>query len=247
MKIYIAAAWNDERVIKKYMPPYVLESFMYVQDWLLPLVPKFKGFLFDSGAFTFMRGRRETDLDWEEYLGRYIDFIQTNQIQDFFELDIDVVVGYDRVKKMTRTIERKTGRQPIPVWHKSRGLDTFKGMCKDYPYVAIGGIVSREIPPRHYEYLIPLVELAHEQGARIHGLGFTSQKWLRRVHFDSVDSGGWVMAAINGSLVQYQNGRMTTIRRPPGKVLKYGRSERLDWNMREWMKYINRADQGVLT
>jgi len=69
VKIYIAAAWNDERVIKKYMPPYVLESFMYVQDWLLPLVPKFKGFLFDSGAFTFMRGRRETDLDWEEYLG----------------------------------------------------------------------------------------------------------------------------------------------------------------------------------
>ena len=38
------------------------------------------------------------------------------------------------------------------VWHKSRGKDYWLKMIKEYDYVAIGGIVTKEIKPSEYKY-----------------------------------------------------------------------------------------------
>lgn len=90
--------------------------------------------ILDSGAFSAFSGKNN-GLDWDSYIRKYADFILKNNIQKFFELDIDVVVGLRKVEYYRRYLEDKTGRKPIPVWHASRKRDYFLRMCEEYPYV----------------------------------------------------------------------------------------------------------------
>ena len=60
-------------------------------------------FLLDSGAFTFMSGTNSPDFD--QYIIKYIDFINRHDIKYFFELDIDSIVGYEKVKEYTRRLD----------------------------------------------------------------------------------------------------------------------------------------------
>lgn len=75
--------------------------------------------ILDSGAFSAFSGNNN-GFDWDSYVRKYADFILKNNIQKFFELDIDVVVGLRKVEYYRRYLEDKTGRKPIPVWHASR-------------------------------------------------------------------------------------------------------------------------------
>lgn len=129
----------------------MLESFYYVEDWEIPLIKGCELFLLDSGAFTFMNNSK-TAVDFNEYLTTYIDFINKHDIKYFFELDIDAVVGLEEVEKLRKRLEAETGKKCIPVWHKSRGKEKFIEMCKEYDYVAIGGIVTKEIKPVEHKY-----------------------------------------------------------------------------------------------
>ena len=101
MKIYLAgvAPWRNEGIydapIKKHSP-FILESFYYVDQLTEKLIPYLGDFLLDSGAFTFMQSSKN-HVEWEEYIERYADFINRNNIKKFFELDIDSVVGYKKV------------------------------------------------------------------------------------------------------------------------------------------------------
>ena len=101
--------------------PYILESFYYADDDTKRLLPYFGDFLLDSGAFTFMQGKGGSP-NWDEYIERYANFIKENKVQKYFELDIDSVVGYEKVKEYRNKLELLVGWQCIPVWHKSRGI-----------------------------------------------------------------------------------------------------------------------------
>lgn len=96
-------------------PEYVLESFFYIKPWQVEEMPKWKMFLLDSGAFTFMHGVEASSkpVDWDGYMSRYIDFINRHNVQHFFELDVDIIVGYDAVKRMRTRLEAETGKQSI--------------------------------------------------------------------------------------------------------------------------------------
>lgn len=210
----------------------ILESFYYINDWILPLIPQLNGFMLDSGAFTFMQGADK--VDWIEYTDRYAEFINQNDIELFFELDIDSIVGYDEVKNLRKLLEQKTGKQPIPVFHKSRGRDEFIAMAKDYPYIAIGGIVSKEITKESFKHFPWFINTAHEHGAKIHGLGFTSSTGMKNYRFDSVDSTAWLYGNRGGFLYKFRGGEMTKINVPEGKKLK-SRPAAIH-NFREWVK-----------
>jgi hypothetical protein len=73
--------------------PYILESFYYADADTERLLPYYGDFLLDSGAFTFMMSSKN-HVVWEEYIERYANFINRNNVKKFFELDIDsYVVG----------------------------------------------------------------------------------------------------------------------------------------------------------
>lgn len=127
MKIFIAGI-NASKYLGETLNqiPYILESFYYIQEWQLPLIKNAKMFLLDSGAFTFMNSQKDKEINWDVYIERYAKFINDNNIEYFFELDIDVVVGLKEVERLRNKLEKLTNKKCIPVWHKSRGLDYWK-------------------------------------------------------------------------------------------------------------------------
>lgn len=229
----------DDAIMKH--RPYILESFYYTDEDTERLLPYFGDFLLDSGAFTFMQGNHNGKIKWEEYIERYADFINRNKVEKFFELDIDSVVGYKKVLEYRKKLERLTSKPCIPVWHKSRGVQDFKKTCDEYGYIAIGGIVAKEITQDEYPKLPALINEAHKRGAKIHGLGFTSLNWLKVCHFDSVDSTAWTTGNRFGFVYKFTGKTMTKIDAPKGKRLGDSRKVALI-NYIEWIKFQKYAE-----
>lgn len=221
---------------EKKSKPFILESFYYANEDTETLIPYFGDFLLDSGAFTFMSNQNRTDVNFDEYLERYAAFVKKNKVEKFFELDLDSVVGYPKVLQMRKKLEALTGRQCIPVWHLSRGKEEFLKMCDEYPYVAIGGIVSKEITPDMYKYFPWFIREAHKHHAKIHGLGFTQLKGLTQYHFDSVDSTAWTTGNRFGYVYKFNGTTMKKVDAPPGHKLADSRKVAL-FNFTEWVKF----------
>lgn len=68
---------------------------------------------------------------------------------------------------MRAMLEKGTGKKCIPVWHKSRGLEEWRKLTKEYDYVAIGGIVTKEIKRKEYKYFSPMLSIAKENVATV--------------------------------------------------------------------------------
>lgn len=248
MKICLAGTYAATLDTRPYLAKmaYILESFYYINDWQLPYTKQKELFLLDSGAFTFMSNQHEgSKVDFDKYLTEYTKFINKHDIKYFFELDIDVVVGYERVKELRARLERETGKKCIPVWHKSRGLDEWVKMTEDYDYVAIGGIVTKEIKSTEYKYFTPLLEIAKKNNCRVHGLGFTSIKNLEKYKFYSVDSTSWKSGGRFGTLYKFENGTMYQIKKPDGfrAKSKNGWYSKIElFNCEAWVKFQKYAD-----
>ena len=244
MKVFLAGTSSRKaELIVPLKIPYLLESFYYIRDWMLEYIKSedCKMFLLDSGAFTFMSNRKK--VDFEDYLYKYINFINKHDIKYFFELDIDSVVGLKEVERFREILERETGKKSIPVWHKSRGKQYFLDMVREYDYVAIGGIASREIKRSEYKYFPWFIEQAHKHNCKIHGLGFTNTKLLKKYKFDSVDSTAWTYGQKRGNIVVFNGEHIETVLTPiKGKRLK-DHTLADKHNLIEWVKYVRYMDR----
>jgi hypothetical protein len=221
----------------------ILESFYYMDEWIERAIPMLKNFMLDSGAFTFMTSHTG-NIDWNDYLEKYAAFVKKNDVKLFCELDIDSVVGYETVLKMRRFLERETGKQPIPVWHKSRGKEEFLRMCDEYKYVAIGGIVSKEIARQEYKYFPWFIDEAHKRGAKIHGLGFTSLEGVQKYRFDSVDSTSWTTGNRFGIVYRFNGKTMEKFAKQEGQRLADSRAVAIH-NFNEWAKFQRYAETNL--
>lgn len=195
MTVYLAGTEGQDEIFTHSVKPWreiaMLQSYYYLRTKKAVHIPD--RFLLDSGAFTFIVGDKSKQVNWDEYVDQYAAFVKEHNVRRYFELDIDVIVGYDRVKQLRTRLESQVGWPSIPVWHKGRGKAEFLKSCESHKYVAIGGIVSKEIRPNEYDVFPWFIRQAHEKGAKIHGLGFTSLAGLTRCHFDSVDSATWLV------------------------------------------------------
>lgn len=227
--------------------PYILESFYYTDEDTERLLPLFGDFMLDSGAFTFCGTGGFEEHKFEEYLERYAAFINKNRIDKFFELDVDSIVGYEKVITYRKKLEKLTGKQPIPVWHINRGKEEFIKHCEEYPYVALGGYVAaiKASDPRQKAYVRSypwFIKTAHQHKAKLHGLGFTSLSGLEKYHFDSVDSTAWTTGNRFGYIYKFNGRTMTKIEVPKGKRLADPRKVALI-NYQEWIKYQKYAER----
>lgn len=240
MKVFLAGTSLGKCVLKEHKIDYILESFYSIKEWQIPYIKECKIFLLDSGAFTFLNSNKGK-VDFNQYLKDYISFINKYDIKYFFELDIDSIVGYEKVKEMRKVLEEGTGKKCIPVWHKSRGLEEWHKLTKEYDYVAIGGNVIKEIKRKEYKYLIPMLNIAKENGCKVHGLGFTNMKALRKYHFYSVDSTSWISGEKFGTLYTFQDGTLKTISYKDRRIRDYMKSRH--HNIEEWIKFQKYADK----
>lgn len=222
----------------------ILESFYYLRknEEFMALAKHFGSFLLDSGAFTFMTGAHKGAINWDEYVEEYARFINKHDIKLFFELDIDSVVGLQEVERLREKLEALTGRKPIPVWHKNRGKEYFIRMCENYPYVALGGIVTKEIPRQKYEKGFPwFIKTAHLHHCKIHGLGYTTILNLPKYHFDSVDSTAWLYGNRGGYLYKFNPSKGTMDQLHADNARLKSREGAVN-NFREWVKLCKYAE-----
>lgn len=227
---------------------YILESYYYARnkasvDRLLPLC---KDMLLDSGVFSFLTGSK-TENDWDRYTELYAQYVNERNITHYVEMDIDALVPLSKVEALREKLITLTNKEPIVVWHASRGFSYYKEMVKRYRYVAIAttlkgkeGAVWRQKP----ELIKHFINLAHDAGAKIHGLGFTSLEMLRYLNFDSVDSTAWLYGNRAGYLYKFdtnEKGFMRKINVPTGHRLKSTDAARHNFN--EWIKFQNYAEE----
>lgn len=237
MIIYLSGASNNKKTaqILASHHAFVLESFIYANSITEKYMNDFGGFMADSGAFTYLNGRSGEKIDWDDYAERYANFINKNHIKYYLELDVDKVIGYSEVLRLRDKLYSLTNVPPIPVWHRDRGKSDFIETCKNYPYVALGGIAIKEIDLCEYKYFPWFINTAHEHGAKIHGLGFTKMKGLEKYHFDSVDSTTWQTGGTRFGYLHVFNGRkICKIRRPEGKALAPNTEL---FNLEQWIKF----------
>lgn len=154
--------------------------------------------LIDSGAHSFQKGKK---VDWVEYTKQYAQFIKqfdTPKVIGYFEMDVDNVIGYNKVLELREILESVTNKI-IPVWHNNRGIEEYKKMCRDYAgrVVAITGFRGAEIKDEDY---LMFLKYAREQGCRLHCLGMTRRSVLDKVPFDYVDSSSWKQSGIYGRI-----------------------------------------------
>jgi hypothetical protein len=217
MKLYLAGFQAHHPLFFELKPRYVLESFFYLKAETFQQL-QCELFLLDSGAFTFLNTPqtiKSGSLNWDDYVRRYADFINAHQIKQFFELDIDAVVGLPEVERLRRLLEQRTGQACIPVWHRSRGRAYWEALIREYRYIALGGIALRHITKSEHRYFPALLDSAHAQGCRVHGLGFSPPATLHRYPFDSVDSTTW-NGNRYGRIYYFENGKIK-IKIAPGK------------------------------
>ena len=251
MRIFLAAtttAMNKEdraETFTQYKPKYFLETFFAgetICKRVLADCGDVENFLLDSGAFSYMSGAPCSKEQMEAYCDRYIRFIKENNIKYFFELDVDTIFGIEFVEKLRKKIEQETGRKPIPVWHKGRGIEYWKKMCVEYDYVAIGGLVFH-VKQSEWELIKKMVLYARQRGVKVHGLGFTKTKLLPDYAFYSVDSASWSKSAALGQNKQKFNGEYMEQKRIDGQGKKIKLSKLASHNMCEWVKYQRYMDR----
>lgn len=165
---------NDERMYNDYRK---------IQD-------NCKNILIDSGAFTLQRNAHS---DYDQYVKDYCRFIEQNdnpKITGYFEMDIDNIIGYDRVLEYRDQLE-EVSNKIIPVWHSNRGIKDFKKLCRDYKYISVT-LKSSDIKRDQVKMF---VDYAHRHNTRIHGLGVSAKSICDHVPFDSVDSTNYLNGA----------------------------------------------------
>lgn len=202
-----------------------------------------ENFLLDSGAFSYMNGKKCTKEMLLEYLDKYIDFINKYDVKYFFELDVDTIFGIDFVEILRSKLEKETNKQCIPVWHKSRGVEYWKRMVRDYKYIAIGGLVFH-VKKQEWPLIKKMVDYAYINGVKVHGLGFTKTRLLKDWHFYSVDSISWKIEGTLGQVYVIFNGEyIQRIKRIGDGNKKVKLRKLINHNCIEWCKYQKYMDE----
>lgn len=243
VKIYLAGFEGYKKTFFEVKPKYILSSFYYVSAEFANYIKQdfCTNYLLDSGAFTFMENKSKKT-NWGRYVEKYAEYINKHNINNFFELDIDPVVGHKKVIELRDKLEKLTNKKVIPVWHKSRGKKEFQRLTKLYNKIALGGIVSGEFKRSDFKYFKWFIRQAHENNCEVHGLGLTGMKSLPKYNFDSVDSTTWNRAKF-GEMCYFDGERIQNVRQK-NRRLKDNRKATKK-NLVEWVKFQRYADRNI--
>lgn len=190
---------TEEQIDEIFTQNHILASFAYYKPNHDRLYEKPKSVMLDSGAFTVMSksmtGKSLSTFNPMEYCKKYAEFIRRMHIDFFIELDIEAVYGFDVYKDCLHQLQDITGKDPIYVYHKWRGLKYYKMLVQKHKYIALGDVDNIGHNNAQEQFFPWFVEEAHKNGCRVHGLAFTRMDKLGSIPFDSVDSSTWTAAA----------------------------------------------------
>lgn len=192
--------------------------------------------LIDSGAHSFQFGKK---VSWVEYTQQYAEFIAKYDklnIVGYFEMDIENIIGYDKVLQLREILESASDKI-IPVWHPIRGIKDYEQMCQRYrgKVIAIGGFRNTDIRDEQFPMF---VKVARKYNCRVHCLGMSRQEIISKVPFDYCDSATWLTATNMGNM--FVNGIRQSNKYKFPKAKSMDKFDQYMWNYREFIKYQNR-------
>jgi hypothetical protein len=163
----------------------ILVSFYYLKTFLLDKRRYvYRNWALDSGAFSAHQSKVSINLD--EYI-RMAKGLQDSDptLTEIFGLD---VIGEWKPSLANTEKMWAAGVPAIPTYHPGEPEDYLKGIARDYPKIAIGGVAMLKGPRK--------IEFAQQVFARvwpkkIHGFGFGGAQFLQQLPFHSVDATNW--------------------------------------------------------
>lgn len=197
-------------------------SFYYIKQNVFEKIrDKSDLVVIDSGAHSFQKGKK---VHWIDYTEQYAEWIQKNdcdKVLGYFEMDIDPAgYSYSYVKELRKILEKKSNKI-IPVWHKNRGINDFKQMCKNPIHkdriISITGFKNEDIKDEQYKNF---VAYAHYHKCKVFCLGMTRRKLLNTVPFDFTDSSSWKQAGIYGRVGKHKVTKEFSKRNRPEVLLQ---------------------------
>jgi hypothetical protein len=244
MKLFLAALDKKAPWSYEMNPPYILSSYFDVKNMKAWSVPKSKDFILDSGVFTFLTSKKSiaATMDWNQYVDEYADFVKKHRIKNYVEIDVDKILGLKEVERLRDRLEERVGWKSMPVWHMNRGWDGWLKMVKEYDYVCFGAFITDGLKQRNFAQINHFIHVARQHGAKTHGLGFTSTRWLPKIKFDSVDSSSWTSGGRYGYLMPFTGRGIKFIRNKDTRV-KVHHKELDRQNLASWIKFAEYVEQ----
>lgn len=105
MRVYLAGMGGLPWKKRNFYDFYRLDSFLVILSD--EPVHKYKDFILDSGAFSYMNGRKTDDIDWDEYADRYAAFVLKKNIRNYIEIDVDRVIGVSKLARLVEIFSRR--------------------------------------------------------------------------------------------------------------------------------------------
>ena len=137
----------------------------------------------DSGAFSaFTQGAEVKITEYATWIKRWQHLLTVY-------VNLDVI----RDAKATATNQKKLEQlnlQPIPVFHTGSDFKHLDKLAKDYPYIALGGMVGAEAKAC-FRWAATCMKRTQEHGTCFHGFGQTRKQLIANLPWYSVDSSSW--------------------------------------------------------
>jgi hypothetical protein len=146
--------------------PALLVSYVYVQPFLRHKHRyHYRDWVMDSGAFSaHMSG---TKIELQAYIDKCRALLETDpSLTEVFALD---VIGDWRASLKNTEEMWRQGIGAIPCYHLGEPQDVLTGIARDYPKIAVGGVVGYKHKDKWAEQIF-----ARVWPCKIHGFGFGS-------------------------------------------------------------------------
>lgn len=167
--------------------PALLVSYVYLTSFLQRRANVFyRDWVLDSGAFSaHMSG---TEIRLQDYIDTCKRLLETDPtLTEVYALD--VIADWRATLRNTEEMWRQ-GVRAIPTYHRGEPVDYLRGIARDYPKIALGG-VARARPAEKIDFALKC--FSHIWPKRVHGFGYGMEKALMAVPFHSADATSWEM------------------------------------------------------
>ena len=188
---------------------YYLESYHYVRkgQYVKRIRKDGVRLFLDSGAYTAWTKGEEIDLD------EYIDFCHANEdiiamasvLDKLVSRVEDIPEAVKTTYKNLKIMERRGVKNILPAYHFLEDEDVLDHYAKNYPYIAIGGLVGKSTKQlltwldRIWERY--LINADGTPKTKVHGFGITALPAMERYPWASVDSSTWVQWSASGMIL----------------------------------------------
>lgn len=167
--------------------PAVLVSYVYL-DSFLAAQPKtfYRDWVLDSSAFSAHMSGKEIKLqDYIDTCKRLRDSDQT--LTEVYALD---VIGDWRATLRNTEEMWRQGVRAIPTYHQGAPTDYLRGIARDYPKIALGGVARKGVKLK-IDWALQCFSRIWPK--RVHGFGYGTEAALMQIPFHSADATSWEM------------------------------------------------------